>query len=151
LIACTACGAEMPDYSVFCPACGRAATKSAPRESTSGLAVNLAAALAYFTFVPAVILLLVEPFKSNRFVRFHAYQSLFLDAAVLVVGVALRLLFLLLFLLPFVGRFLWLLLWMLLSIAWFLLWCVLVIKAFQRQMFKLPVLGNWAERSANEI
>ena len=45
------------------------------------LTENLAGALAYLTFIPAVVFLVVEPYKKNRFVRFHSVQCLLFWAA----------------------------------------------------------------------
>ena len=54
----------------------------------------------------------------------------------------------LLFFIPFLGRFLWLVVSAVLSVFWFIVWVVLVVKALQGEKFKLPWIGDWAERAA---
>ncbi|HEX8799152.1 MAG TPA: hypothetical protein VF772_11090, partial [Terriglobales bacterium] len=49
---------------------------------------NMAGVIAYFTIFPAIVFLLLEPFKDNRFVRFHSFQHLLLWAAGVGVGIA---------------------------------------------------------------
>lgn len=149
-ISCTACGAEMPDHSGFCPACGRSvAAARAPIAAAGEGSDKLAGALAYVTFIPAIVFLFTERFKRNRYVRFHSFQCLFLTAALVVIAVALSLLFSLLSVIPFIGHLLALLAWPVLSLGCFILWVVLLLKAYQGEMFKLPLIGNWAERQAS--
>jgi uncharacterized membrane protein len=151
-ISCTACGAETPEYSGFCPACGRAISRDpAPISQVSTEKNKLLAPLAYITFIPAVVFLLVDPYKKNRYVRFHSFQCLFLCGALVIIAIALGFFFKLLSLIPLVGHLLTLLAWPVLSIGCFLLWLVLLVKAYQGEIFKLPVIGNWAERQANAI
>ena len=52
-----------------------------PQAAQSGLSDNAAGALAYITIIPAIIFLLVEPYNKNSFVRFHAWQCIFLGIA----------------------------------------------------------------------
>ena len=101
------------------------------------LTENVAGALAYFTFIPAVAFLLIAPYRKNCFVRFQCLQCLFLTLICLLLGVALKLASPILFLVPLVGP-------LFVSL-------VLVVKAFQGEVLKLPVLGELAERRANLI
>ena len=105
-----------------------------------GMPENIAGVLAYF-IVPAVAFLLIEPFKRNRFVRFHSVQCLLSVAVLVVLQVALVLLgkLLPLFVLSLYG---------LLILAELTLWLLLLYKAYQHEMFKLPVIGDVAERLA---
>jgi len=113
---------------------------------TSGfLPDNLAAALAYLTPLPAIVFLRVKPFNRNHFVRFHSFQSIFLALAGLVVAAALRILFWLISLIPKFGYLLASLAVLLTVLAWVILWLVIVVKALQHELFKLPVIGNLAE------
>jgi len=50
-----------------------------PGPPASGLSDNAAGALAYFTFIPAIIFLIVAPFNTNSYVRFHSWQSILLN------------------------------------------------------------------------
>lgn len=111
---------------------------------------SVAGALAYFTFIPAIIFLVVEPFKTNRFVHFHSVQCLFLWGAGILLALALKLAGLLLFIIPVLGPLLVVLVSMVVTIAAVVIWLVLVVKAFQGHMFKLPVLGDFAEQQAGQ-
>ncbi|HLW88150.1 MAG TPA: zinc-ribbon domain-containing protein [Terriglobales bacterium] len=147
-ISCPQCSAEMPDEAAFCPGCGRRmiAVPSAVA-STGFLQENIAGALAYFTFIPAIVFLRMMPFKRNHFVRFHSFQSILLMMAGVLVALLMRLLFPLLTLIPWLGYLLAWLMVLLVSLAWVLLWAVTLIKAFQGELFKLPVIGGFAERA----
>ena len=54
----------------------------------SGLTDNAAGAISYITFIPAIIFLVLPPYSTSPFVRFHAWQSIFLNVAAFVVGIA---------------------------------------------------------------
>jgi len=108
---------------------------------------NLVAGLAYITFIPAVVFVLIEPFKRNRFIRFHSFQSIFLTVATMVIAIALRILYSILTLVPVVG---YLMAWLAVAVAvlgWGILWLVLLVKALQGQSFRLPVIGSLAEKA----
>jgi uncharacterized membrane protein len=109
---------------------------------------NIAGALAYITFIPAIVFLLLEPYKRNRFLRFHSLQSLLLGVALIVIGIALKLVGLVLLIIPVLGHLLVVLLSMVLALAAIVVWLVLVVKALQGEAFKLPILGEFAEQKA---
>lgn len=141
---CTSCGSSMDDTAAFCPKCGKSSAGAAPEGTgtasipvAGGLADNVAGMLSYFTIIPAIIFLLIEPYKRNRFVRFHSFQSIFLWVAIFVI----HWLFSILWVLWFV--------WSFIDIALFVLWLVLVIKAYQGEKWKVPVIGDIAEKQAN--
>jgi len=137
----------MPDAVAFCPGCGR---PMRPVERARGrvgvLPETIAGALAYCTIVPAIIFLLVEPYSKNRFVRFHSFQCIGLCLAGVAVGAALRAAGVLLFFIPLLGHLLVALVSMVVSLGLFVIWIVLVVKALQGEMFKLPVVGDFAEK-----
>jgi len=112
---------------------------------------NVAGALAYFTFIPATAFLLLAPYSKNRFVRFECLQSLFLTLICLLLGVTLKLASPILFLVPLVGPLFVSLASIVGALAAVMVWLVLVVKAFQGEVLKLPVLGELAERRANLI
>ena len=112
---------------------------------------NVAGALAYFTFIPATAFLLLAPYSKNRFVRFECLQSLFLTLICLLLGVTLKLASPILFLVPLVGPLFVSLVSIVGALAAVMVWLVLVVKAFQGEVLKLPVLGELAERRANLI
>jgi uncharacterized membrane protein len=137
----------MPDTAAFCPGCGRSMIAPARAQGTvGGLPETLAGALAYCTIAPPIVFLLVEPYKKNRFVRFHSFQCLGLSLACLVIGALLRAVGFVLFFIPVLGHPLVVLVTMVVSLAFFAVWVVLIVKALQGEMFKLPLVGDFAER-----
>ena len=128
------------------------AVESQPAGSTGEplpIPENIAGVVAYITLFPAIIFLLLAPFKRNRFVRFHSFQHLLLWAAGAGVAIAAGVVGGILQLIPFM-RVLFLPLGGLLSLAWLFLWLLLVVKAYFHEMFKLPYIGDvaqeWADR-----
>ena len=109
----------------------------------TGLSDNAASGLAYVTFIPAIVFLVTSPYNQNRTIRFHCWQSIFLFVACIAVDIALGLLLHI----PFLG-FMTLLLWPLVGLAFFILWILCLIKAFNGQTFKLPIIGDLAEKQA---
>jgi uncharacterized membrane protein len=148
-LSCPECAAEMPGSAAFCPGCGRAMQVVPKVQGRVGfLPRDIAGALAYLTFIPAIIFLRLDPYRRDRFVRFHAIQCLLLWLAGLIVGLAIRVLALALFMIPVVGVLLISLISVLAALAAFFLWLVLIVKAMQGQEFKLSVLGELAEHYA---
>jgi len=107
---------------------------------------NVAGMLAYVTIIPAIIFLVMEPYNKSRFIRFHAFQCLFFAVAWTVLWIALSIVAHF----PFLG-WLTILLWPLVGLAGLIIWVILLLKANQGQMFKLPVVGDMAEKQANAI
>ncbi|MCB1023832.1 MAG: DUF4870 domain-containing protein [Acidobacteria bacterium] len=117
-------------------------------KSALGLDGNITALIGYIIWIVALVLIFIE--KDNKFVRFHAFQSVFFGLAMMVVIVVLSIftgilsavsgtlagLFSLVFLLVWLGAIVGLI--------------YLCIKAFQGQMAKLPIIGNIAENMANK-
>ena len=140
----------MPDAAAYCPGCGRAMRPVERAQGTvGGLPETLAGAMAYCTIIPAIVFLLVEPYSKNRFVRFHSLQCLGVCLVTLVVGAMLRVVGFGLFFIPVLGHLLVWLLSMVVTLAFLVVWVVLVVKALQGEMFKLPVVGDFAERRAS--
>lgn len=145
---CSMCGAQIPDGATVCPACsGRTATvpATAPLVSTTGagLADNVAGMLAYITIIPAIVFLVVEPYSRRRFVRFHAWQCIFFNIAWWILWIGLHIVAHV----PLLGFFT-IFIWPLIGLGGFIVWIILLIKANQGQMYKLPVIGDLAEKQA---
>lgn len=83
--------------------------------------------------ITGIILLLVE--KGNKFVRFHAMQSTILFGGLFIINIVLGFI-------PLLG---WLV-GLLLSMVSFILWVVLMWKAWSGEMYKLPYVGEMAEK-----
>lgn len=144
---CTRCGAQIADGSL-CPNCAAAVPPSAPvaAAGTGGLTDNVAGMLAYITIIPAIIFLVIEPYNKNRFVRFHSWQSIFFNIAWIALWIVLNVIAHI----PFLG-FLTILIWPLIGLAGLIVWIILLLKANQNQMFKLPIVGDMAEKQANAM
>lgn len=147
LRSCPHCAAQMPATSAFCPGCGRSMHSALrPQGKVGGLSENVAGAIAYFTFLPALVLLLLDPYKKSGFVRFHSVQCLLLTGALILLGLLLKLLGMLLFIVPVLGPLLVLLVDVTAGLAAVFVWLVLVVKALQGENFKLAWIGDLAER-----
>ncbi len=108
-------------------------TKDLGKTST-GIQANVAALLTYLLgVITGVIFYLIE--KENKFVRFHAIQSSITFGALLVLGIVLGFV-------PIIG----VMLMPILGIAQIILWIYLMIKAYQGELFKLPIVGDMAEK-----
>ena len=171
-ISCPQCHARIPDDVSFCPGCGRriwlpgqdaakpAQTASpattpavdvwavtASQDSIVQLKDRLIAALAYVTFIPAVVLVLVPAFKRNRFIRFHAFQSILFVVATILLAIAVRILFSILTLIPAIGFLMAWLVMAVVALGLAIAWLVLLVKALQGQTFGLPAIGNLAAKA----
>lgn len=118
----------MSDYPQMPPA------PSQPAQS--GLSDTAAGALAYITIIPAIIFLIVEPYNKNSFVRFHAWQSIFLGIAAFAIGF--------INVIPILGQLIFLVGMLILFVAWI----IALLKALKGERFKLPVIGKFAEQQA---
>jgi uncharacterized membrane protein len=103
-------------------------------------AERAAAALAYLTFIPAAVVLLLPAFRNNRFVRFHAWQSVLLWGVFFILTIAA------LFLSNVAAAMVFLLFGILASLAMLFLWIVLTLKAWQGERFEVPLFGELAAR-----
>ena len=143
---CPVCGTQIAEGAA-CPKCAAGAGQPHVPVATvatgGGLEDNVAGALAYVTIIPAIVFLVLEPFNRKRFVRFHSFQCIFFAIAWTVLWICLSFVAHI----PFLG---WatLLIWPLVSLVGFVIWLILVLKAYQGQMFKLPVIGDMAEKQA---
>lgn len=103
-------------------------------KTSTGLQENVAGLLCYLgVWVTGIIFLILEP--QNRFVRFHALQSIVVFVVLSVAGTILGFI-------PFTG-------WImssLLGVLSLILWIVLMVKAYQGEYYKLPVAGDLAEQ-----
>jgi uncharacterized membrane protein len=132
---CPDCAALMPDAAGFCPGCGRSMSAVERARGTVGvLPETMAGALAYF-LLPAIVFLLVEPYKRNRFVRFHSVQGI----VFFLLGVVV-----LLFSFVVVSPVFVVLILLVVGFALFVVWAVLIVKALQGEMLKLPLIGSFA-------
>ena len=158
---CRNCGA--PVEGQFCGKCGAsmaAPTGGAPGPAPGGqvpppppagtrLSDNVASALCYLGwFITGIIFLVIAPFNQNKAVRFHAFQSIFLTVAVIVVGIALSVFSSIMFAISWALGSLVGLINLVFGLAVFLLWLYMMWKAYQNQKVVLPIIGPLAEKQA---
>ena len=104
------------------------------KKTSMGLDENIAGALTYLAgWVTGIVFLVME--KENRFVRFHAWQSIITTGALTVIFLILGVIPVLNVILPII-----------LAPLSFILWLWLMYKAYQGQMYKLPWVGGFAEK-----
>lgn len=149
---CAYCSAEMPEISAFCPGCGRSVSSVGGDKPVFAARVRdaLLGTLAYVAVLPAIGFLIVPGLGNNRFVRFHAWQSILFAVASALAALATRLLFFALSVIPFGGFLLAWLLIGLVALAIVVLWGVLVLKAALGEAFELPWLGPVAAHLASK-
>lgn len=143
---CNTCGAQILDGAISCAACAGRGAAPPPAANAGAMADNVAGALAYVTIIPAIIFLIMEPYNRRRFVRFHSWQCIFLCVAMIALHIALSVLtvvpFLVLLTLP---------LHALVSLATLVALIFLAVQANQGKMFKLPMIGDLAEKQADAM
>lgn len=107
-------------------------------KTSLGMQQNIEALLCYLgVWVTGIIFLIIE--KENKFVKFHAIQSLITFLALVIIQYIIGWI-------PFIGGLISTLIWPLQLV----LWVLLMYKAYKGEMFKLPVVGEVAEQQANK-
>jgi uncharacterized membrane protein len=115
----------------------------APQTPNEGLSDSAASGLAYITIIPAIIFLIVAPYNQKPIIKFHAFQCLGLAAAeiaLVIVGIIIGFI-------PIIGT-IWHIASLLIWLAIVILWVLCVINAFQGKIFKIPVIGDFAAKTA---
>jgi uncharacterized membrane protein len=150
---CSKCGAEMATGATFCGKCGQPTGASAPASTglpsvqtggTAGMAENVAGLLCYsLGWVTGLIFFLID---KRPFVRFHAAQSMVVFGGLQILQIVLARMFVASMYSGGVMTFsMGSGLISLLGLLAFVLWILLMIKAYQGERFKLPVVGDFAE------
>jgi uncharacterized membrane protein len=105
-------------------------------DTSTGLKENVAGVLCYVLgWITGIIFLIIEP--KNKFVRFHAFQSILVFGILTVVSLVFSPV-------PVLGAIIsWIA-----SIVGFILWILLMVMAAQERKYKLPWTGNLAEKWA---
>lgn len=148
---CPNCGSNVEGR--FCAKCGTPVAEQGPgapppigASASTGLDNNVASALCYLVgFITGILFLVLEPYSRNREIRFHAFQSIFFNIA--VVGLSILLTILTMILPWFMGAMI-----SLLSLVLWLgilgVWIYLMVKAYSGQKVVLPIIGPLAEKQA---
>lgn len=112
---------------------------SSESKTDTGLEQNIVGLLCYlFWFITGIIFLLIE--KENRFVRFHAMQSIIVSVPLFIISFILTVI-------PIIG----LVIGMLASPLILVLWVFMMYKAYKGEWFKLPIVGDIAEQQIDKL
>ena len=157
---CVQCGSKVGDADQFCAKCGApqkvaAGARSAgpkpmpdPLAGTSSRTASLLCYIPWVGWIAAIVVLASHRFRTNAQVRFHAFQGLYIFVAWLMVEwVVSPFLFASGFLMGFPFHRLGA---SLLQLAVFAAWIFMLIKVSHDENYKLPIIGDLAERSVSE-
>jgi uncharacterized membrane protein len=173
---CGNCGAEVNAGMSFCGSCGApvAGAQAGGQPSTPGpvdpppigspvtlppqaapppvstpMASNVAGMLTYVLgFITGIIFLVIEPYKNDRFVRFHAFQSILFSAVAIGFSIIWAIFEGLLFAVTYGLWHMMFLVWILVRLGFFLVWLFLLFKAYSNERFMLPIIGPIAAKQA---
>lgn len=149
---CSKCGSAVEGK--FCAQCG-APTGPAPEVSPSpqpagtqaGMEENVASALCYVLgLLTGVLFLVLAPYNKNKTVRFHAFQAVFLHIGGIVAFIGISIVTGIFHLVPFLGSIFAAILYPAVSLGFFVLWLALMYKAYNRERWVLPIIGEFAEK-----
>ena len=160
---CPACHNEVSPQNAFCNHCGAPMAAGAPAgagatppptyavqpvaATGSGLSENAAAAISYITIIPAILFLVIEPYNKMPFVRFHAFQSIGLTVVWFALWIVITVLRIALHVIPLIGL-LFLFADLVIFLGMFIIWLIAVMKACKGEWYKLPFIGDFAEKQA---
>jgi uncharacterized membrane protein len=172
---CPVCHNEVGSLSGFCPHCGANLAAAAPAPApapaqaayapppsgyppspgypsgqpaaSSGLSANSAAAIAYLTFIPAILFLVIEPYNKTPLVRFHSFQSIGLAVVWFALWVMMAVLSMVLIFVPIIHLLL-IPCYFLIGLTVFIAWLMAILKASKGEFFKLPFIGDFAMKQA---
>lgn len=114
--------------------------------TAGGISENVAGALCYVLgLITGILFLVLAPYNQSKFVRFHAFQSIFLHGAWIVFWIVVTMISMML---PWSLSILSSLLWLAISLGGLVLWIICMVKAFNHDRFKVPVIGDMAEKQA---
>lgn len=151
---CPTCGAATQGR--FCEKCGAPVDPASavtpayqPGSAAAGLQDNAAGALCYLAgFVTGVIFLVLEPYNKKPFVRFHAFQSILFCVAWIALSMVLSIVMGAAGLAAHTLWWLFIPIRMLIGLVGFLIWLFCMFKAYNRELFQLPVIGPIAAKQA---
>lgn len=148
---CVQCGNQVRPTDLYCGGCGQrqAAAAPPPKDPAAGISPRTVSVLCYIPIVgwiAAIVVLASDRYRRDRTVRFHAFQSIYLFVGWLLVDWVVSPFFgSMVAVVPF-GKFVS----GVLHLAIFTAWILMLIKTSQDELFRLPVVGDLADRSVAE-
>jgi len=151
---CCQCGNPTGETDVYCCNCGARQPLGPRRAPEDGITPRTASMLCYLPvvgWIPAIIVLASQRFRDDRTVRFHAFQGIYLFVVWLIVDWVVSPLYqFAISPLPHGMSHAFSFLGGLLKAGLFVIWIFMLIKTSQDQLYKLPIVGELAERSVAE-
>jgi uncharacterized membrane protein len=158
---CASCGAQVEGR--FCAKCGATVDAPAgpaapppvggtypplsPPPAVAGMADNAASALCYVLgLITGILFLVLEPYNKNRTIRFHAFQSIFLNVAVIILAIGVGIFDSMLW--HMIGFWLSSLVSLVFNLACFALWIFMIVTTYQGRTTVLPLIGPLAQQQA---
>ncbi len=163
---CQTCGSNLPEGAGFCTVCGAgrnavpppqpamvgaASAAAAPAPANAAMSSSAAAALSYLAgAVTGIIFVVLDPYKNDPFVRFHAMQSIMFNVAWIGIWVVWGVLSAILTPLT-AGIFALIALpvMLILALCGFAYWLFLMYQASQQKWYHVPFIGKFAEQQAH--
>lgn len=125
---------------------GAAPAANYAQPAAAGMTDNVAGALCYVLgLITGIVFLVLAPYNQNKFVRFHAFQAIFFHVAFIGIWIVEAIISMMLpwslsVVMSLIGLVVWL--------GGIAVWVWLIVKAYQGEKFKLPVIGDLAEKQA---
>lgn len=161
---CANCGAAVDGR--FCQKCGAPVAGTGPEPGPTpginplpppppgvtpniGMTANMAGALCYlFGFITGILFLVLAPYNQDRTIRFHAFQSIFLNVAWVIIWIIVGIVTLAFSAIPFLGYFVSAVLHFTIGIGGLIMWLYMMFKTYNNEKIVLPVIGPMAEKQA---
>lgn len=157
---CATCGSQVEGR--FCPKCGAAVGAAAPggpapagysgapAAAAPGLTDNTASALCYaLGLITGILFLVMAPYNQKKNIRFHAFQSIFLHVAAIIVYIGLGIVFgILERVLGYWSFSVFSPLFWLIRLGGLILWVMMMVWASQGKTVVIPVIGPLAQQQA---
>lgn len=151
---CAKCGAQLTEGASFCCSCGRA-VGAAPGPASGAaaslaMASNVAGCLTYILgLMTGIVFLVVDPYKNDKFVRFHAFQSIFFSVAMVAFWIGFRILSTILGIISFgILGIVMGLVWLVILLVILVYWIFLMYKAYNNERYMIPYIGQLAAQQA---
>jgi uncharacterized membrane protein len=153
---CAKCGAALTEGVTFCGGCGAPVGAVAPGAPAPAAAVrgamasNVAGLLAYVLgFITGIIFLALEPYNKDKFIRFHAFQSIFFNVAMIVFWIAYTIVSTVLGVVSFgILGIVMAILGLLVFLGILVYWVFLMYKAYNNEKYMIPYIGKLAAQQA---